>query len=90
MTDACPQLSDIQAASARIAPYVTRTPVMTSRVLDAKSGARVHFKCENFQRIGAFKARGAAFVDLKVREENEAARSLYDSLGMVIVGREPG
>ncbi|MFO1392365.1 MAG: pyridoxal-phosphate dependent enzyme [Steroidobacteraceae bacterium] len=59
MPDASPQLSDIRAAAGRIAPYVTRTPVMTSRTLDAITGARLYFKCENFQRIGAFKARGA-------------------------------
>lgn len=50
---------DIEAAAARIAPYVARTPVLRSRRLDELLGAEVHFKCENFQRIGAFKARGA-------------------------------
>lgn len=52
-------LADIRAAHARIRPYVHRTPVLTSASLDALIGARVHFKCENFQRAGAFKARGA-------------------------------
>jgi threonine dehydratase len=50
---------DIQDAARRIAPFVHRTPVMSSRRLDELLGARVLFKCENFQRIGAFKARGA-------------------------------
>src|SRR5205823_12043361 len=40
-------------------PYVTRTPVLTSSRLDEASGASLFFKCENFQKIGAFKARGA-------------------------------
>jgi threonine dehydratase len=52
-------LADVEAARRRIAPYVHRTPVLTSSSLDARVGARVFFKCENFQKIGAFKARGA-------------------------------
>jgi threonine dehydratase len=50
---------DIQAAHARIAPFIHRTPVLRSRELDRLFGAKVAFKCENLQRIGAFKARGA-------------------------------
>jgi threonine dehydratase len=53
-------LSDIQAAAARTRSLVHRTPVFTSRTLDALAGARVFFKCENFQRGGAFKIRGAS------------------------------
>lgn len=49
----------IRAAQARIAPYVRRTPVLASRRLDEISGAKLAFKCENFQVSGAFKARGA-------------------------------
>ena len=49
----------IQQARARIQGRVHRTPVMTSRTLDALSGAHLHFKCENLQNMGAFKARGA-------------------------------
>jgi len=49
----------ISAARARIAPFVHVTPVLTSRRLNAITGAELHFKCENFQRAGAFKARGA-------------------------------
>lgn len=52
-------LEDIRAAHARIRPYIHRTPIMTSASLDELAGARLYFKCENFQRIGAFKARGA-------------------------------
>ena len=47
-------------AQSRIDPYIHRTPVLTSRFLDQLTGARLYFKCENFQRMGAFKMRGAA------------------------------
>lgn len=57
---ALPDLDAIRAAEVRIAPHVHRTPVMTCRSLDALTGATLYFKCENFQRIGAFKARGAS------------------------------
>jgi threonine dehydratase len=50
---------DVTAAAARLAGHAHRTPVMTSRTVDARTGARVYFKCENFQRMGAFKFRGA-------------------------------
>ena len=53
------RFEDIRAAATRIRPHVHRTPVLTSSTLDALAGARLHFKCENFQRSGAFKARGA-------------------------------
>jgi threonine dehydratase len=52
-------LTTIHAAHKRIRPYIHRTPVMTSSRLDEASGASLFFKCENFQKIGAFKARGA-------------------------------
>ena len=50
----------IEQARARIAPLVTVTPVLTSSTLDEACGARLFFKCENFQKGGAFKARGAS------------------------------
>jgi threonine dehydratase len=52
-------LQDIRAAADRLAGVARRTPVLTSDAADARSGARVFFKCENLQRIGAFKFRGA-------------------------------
>src|SRR2546428_12949971 len=52
-------LDSIRAAHERIQRYIHRTPVMTSSRLDEASGASLFFKCENFQKIGAFKARGA-------------------------------
>ena len=50
---------DVARAHERIAGAARRTPVLTSATIDALTGARVHFKCENFQRMGAFKFRGA-------------------------------
>lgn len=52
-------LDDVRKAAAQIEGHARQTPVMTSRALDAQVGARVHLKCENFQRVGAFKFRGA-------------------------------
>jgi threonine dehydratase len=54
-----PSYEDIVAAAARIKGQALRTPVMTSRTVDQQTGASVYFKCENFQRAGAFKIRGA-------------------------------
>ena len=51
--------ADIAAAAARLEGHARRTPVMTSRMVDERTGAQVFFKCENFQRMGAFKFRGA-------------------------------
>ncbi len=52
-------LADIDTARKRIAAFVSVTPVATSHVLDERFGIELHFKCENLQKIGAFKARGA-------------------------------
>jgi len=50
---------DVAAAARRLAGRAHRTPIMTSRQVDERTGCRVYFKCENFQRVGAFKFRGA-------------------------------
>ena len=50
---------DIEAAHERIKPFIHQTPVLTCSTIDEMTGATVHFKCENFQKIGAFKIRGA-------------------------------
>jgi threonine dehydratase len=63
------QLSDIQAAAERTRNIARRTPVFTSRTFDALSGASVFFKCENFQRGGAFKIRGAANFILSIPKD---------------------
>jgi len=51
--------SDVADAAERLAGHAHRTPALTSRTIDERTGARVFFKCENFQRMGAFKFRGA-------------------------------
>ncbi len=59
MTD-WPTFDDVIAAHERIAPYIHRTPVLTSQYLNDLTGAELFFKCENLQKAGAFKARGAS------------------------------
>ncbi len=54
-----PTYADVLAAAERVKGIVHRTPVLTSRFFDDATGAQVFFKCENFQRVGAFKFRGA-------------------------------
>lgn len=64
-----PDLAAIRAAHERIRPHVQRTPVLCSPALDAVLGARLWLKCENLQRIGAFKARGACNAVLALDAE---------------------
>src|SRR5258706_4396675 len=54
-----PTYDDVVAAAERLDGHAHQTPVLTSRTADEELGARVFFKCENFQRMGAFKFRGA-------------------------------
>ncbi len=71
-------IEEIRAAHARIEPYIHRTPVLTSETLDAAFGGRVFFKCENFQKSGAFKARGAFNALLSLSPE-DAERGIVTS-----------
>ncbi|UXP33410.1 pyridoxal-phosphate dependent enzyme [Reichenbachiella agarivorans] len=64
-----PNLSDIKRAHTRIGNYIYNTQVMTSSTIDEMVGGQVYFKCENFQKIGAFKMRGAANVIMSYRPE---------------------
>lgn len=57
---AIPSLADMLAAHERIRPHIHLTPVLSSRVIDEEAGASLFFKCENLQKAGAFKARGAS------------------------------
>jgi threonine dehydratase len=68
-------LATIRAAHARIAPQIHRTPVVTSRSLDEAAGATLFFKCENLQKVAAFKARGACNAVLSLSDA-EAARGV--------------
>ncbi|XYI03385.1 pyridoxal-phosphate dependent enzyme [Sorangium sp. So ce1128] len=72
---ALPTIEDIRRAAARIAPHAHVTPVLTSRTIDGMAGARVFFKCENLQRAGAFKFRGACNAVLALSDE-EARRGV--------------
>ena len=54
-----PGYEDVVAAAVRIEGIANKTPVMTSRMVNETFGTKVFFKCENFQRMGAFKFRGA-------------------------------
>ena len=66
---------DVADAARRVAPHVHRTPVLRSRRLDTLVGADLFLKCENLQRIGAFKARGAHNAVLSLGDA-EAARGV--------------
>jgi threonine dehydratase len=61
----------IQQAHERIKPYIHHTPVLTSESLDDMAGCRLFFKCENFQKVGAFKARGAMNAVLSLTSEEQ-------------------
>jgi threonine dehydratase len=76
-----PVPEDVTAAADRIAGVANRTPVVTSRTVDARSGATVFFKCENFQRAGAFKFRGAYHALSRLDPEHRARGVLTYSSG---------
>jgi threonine dehydratase len=67
-----PSLSDIQAAHSRIRPYIHWTPVLSSQLLNEHFDCELVFKCENFQKVGAFKFRGAtnAVLSLSTQEKS--------------------
>jgi threonine dehydratase len=68
-------IDDIRRAADRIAGHAHRTPVLTCATLDAMSGARLFFKCENLQKVGAFKMRGATNAVFSLSDD-EAARGV--------------
>jgi threonine dehydratase len=65
-------LQDIESAHERIAPHIHRTPVLTSQLINAIAGCEIFFKCENFQKIGAFKIRGGMNAALSLSQEELA------------------
>lgn len=81
MTKLAIQADDVRAAAERIRPLARRTPVFTSAGFDSEAGARVFFKCENLQRGGAFKIRGAANLILSLPEAALARGVLAYSSG---------
>jgi threonine dehydratase len=76
-----PTLQDIQHASERIKPYVHRTPVLTNQSLDRRVGAQVYLKCENLQKVGAFKFRGACNAVYSLSDEEVARGVVTHSSG---------
>src|SRR5258708_17487571 len=68
-------------AHVRIAPRIHRTPVLTSASLDAMAGARLFFKCENLQKTGSFKIRGASNAILSLSEEEASHGIVTQSSG---------
>jgi len=73
--------ADIADAAERLAGHVHRTPVMTSRTVNERTGAEVFFKCENFQRMGAFKFRGAYNAMSRLTSEDRRRGVLAYSSG---------
>lgn len=79
--DDIPDSSELQAARRRIAAQVRRTPVLRDEALDEMAGCRLHFKCENLQRGGAFKFRGACNAVFSLTDAEAARGVLTQSSG---------
>ncbi|MGI9318453.1 MAG: pyridoxal-phosphate dependent enzyme, partial [bacterium] len=76
-----PTFEEVQAAHQRIKPYTHRTPVLTSSYFNNLTGAELFFKCENFQKAGAFKARGATNAVFALTDTQAAAGVATHSSG---------
>lgn len=76
-----PDLQDIRSAHQRIRPYIHKTPVLTSTALNRMVGARLFFKCENFQKTGAFKFRGACNAIFSLSNEEVSRGVVTHSSG---------
>ena len=90
-----PSLSDIKRAHTRIGNHIVRTQIMTSKTINEMVGGEVFFKCENFQKVGAFKMRGASNVILSYRPEDRANGFVTHSSGnhaqaVALASREAG
>ena len=73
--------TDLEECHRLIKPYIHRTPVLTSRLIDERSGAEVYFKCENLQRMGAYKMRGASHAILRLSNEQKRMGVVTHSSG---------
>ena len=69
-TSFIPEFKDLESAHKLIQPYIHRTPVFTCRQVNERAGGRVAFKCENFQKVGAFKIRGACNAILSMPDQD--------------------
>lgn len=76
-----PTFADIETAHERIKSYIHRTPILTSGILNERTGAELFFKCENFQKVGAFKARGAFNAVFSLSDEEAAKGVVTHSSG---------
>lgn len=76
-----PTLKDVESAVKRIGPLVHNTPVLTSSTIDRMMNATVFFKCENFQRMGAFKIRGATNAILQLSKDERSRGVITHSSG---------
>lgn len=81
MTESLLQYSDVEQAAARLEGAAHRTPVLTSTTADTRTGAKLFFKCENYQRMGAFKFRGAFNAIARFTDAQRAAGVLTFSSG---------
>ena len=81
MNRALPRYQDVQEAAERLRNVVHRTPVLTSQTLNGRLDAEVFFKCENLQKVGAFKFRGAYNAIAKLSEDERAAGVVTYSSG---------
>jgi len=76
-----PELADIQAAHSRIKPFIHQTPVMSSKQLNELFDCDLFFKCENFQKVGAFKFRGATNAVMSLTTEEKSKGVVTHSSG---------
>jgi threonine dehydratase len=76
-----PELSDIQSAYERIKPFIHKTPVLTSSLLNEHFGCELFFKCENFQKVGAFKFRGATNAVMSLSPDERSRGVVTHSSG---------
>lgn len=76
-----PTISDIRASHSRIRPFIHQTPVLSSKLLNELFGCELFFKCENFQKVGAFKFRGATNAVLSLTPEEKRRGVVTHSSG---------
>ena len=66
-----PTQAQLEAAHEAIKPYIHLTPVLSNQSINTITGAAIYFKCENLQKIGTFKIRGASYASLALSEEKK-------------------
>ena len=81
LIDIIPTQKEIEETVKKIEPYIHNTPVLTSKSINRITGANLFFKCENFQKMGAFKMRGAVNAILNLSREKRAKGVVTHSSG---------